>query len=162
MEISLISLEEIKTLKKKKAWLLFFILGTLLALLAFAAAAYGFQNRSTGTLWIAGGTVLTSLWLIASGFVFLKMLSPLDHYLRFSVKALSQNRPINQVRIDSVSNSIETYNGFKTIMVVGKEIDEFTILHYRLEASADCQLKKGRIYEIEAYDDVIVRVKERT
>jgi len=161
MEIRLISLEEIKALKKKRAKLLAFVIGTFLVLAVFTLLAYRFQNRSTQSLWIIGGTILTSVWLIVSAYVFLKMLSPLNHYLKFSKTALSRTRRINAVRVDSLGSEIATFDGFKTKLLDGKEIDELTLLHYRYEASVDLKLKVGHVYEIEAFDDVIVRVREK-
>jgi len=161
MEINLISLEEIKALRKKRDGLFAFILGTFLALAVFTLLAYLLQNRSTQSLWIIGGTILTSVWLIVVAYVFLKMLSPLCHYLKFSQTALSRTRRINAVRVDSLGSEIETFDGFKAKLLEGKEVDELTLLHYRYEASADLKLKTGHIYEIETFDDVIVRAREK-
>lgn len=155
------SLGEIKALKKKRTALWVFLIGTLLALAVFVLLAYLFQNRPTQTIWIAFGTVLTSIWLIVAAYVILKMLSPLSHYLKFSKTALSRKRQINAVRVDSLGSGIETYDGFKTRLLEGKEIDELTLMHYRYEASADLDLKIGHVYEIEAFDGVIVRMREK-
>jgi hypothetical protein len=162
MEIILISLEEIKILKKKRKGLLVFFFGTFLVLAVFGLFAYLFQNRSTQMIWIVCGTFLTSLWLIVIAYVFLKMLSPLQHYLKFSKTALSGSRQINSVRVDSLGAENETFDGFKTKFLEGKEVDKLTLMHYRYEASADLKLKAGRIYEIEAFDGVVLRVKEKT
>src|SRR5574344_462743 len=115
MEVKLISLEGIQALKKQKRNLWIFVAFISALWIAFTLCAFLIQNRSTQHLWIILGTVITSLWLIALGYVFTKMYAPLKHYEAFSIQALSKERIINNVRICELHQEVETYKGFRTL-----------------------------------------------
>lgn len=161
MEVKLISLEGIASLKKQKRNLWIFV-GLLSALwVTFTVCAFLFQNRSTQHLWIVLGTVITSLWLIVLGYVFTKMYAPVKRYEAFSIEALSKERVINNIRVAELHNEVETYKGFRTLTLDGEEVDEENRkMIFRYENNADVHLVVGHVYEVEAYDDVVVRIKE--
>lgn len=160
MDIELISLKSLHEGQKKKRRIWFFLVFGSLLLVAFTVVAYRFQNRSSQTLWIVFGSVLTWLWLIVIGYMVIKMLAPLDHYLQFMQEALSKPRVVNDVKVTILRKDIETYRGFRTLSIEGIEADEETQMTYRYEASETCPFQVGRVYEIEAYDDVVVRLRE--
>lgn len=160
MERQLISLKEIEALQKKRFFLWVFAALSFLVLFGFVVLAFSLQNRSTQRLWIILGTVVTSLWLIVMAYLFLKMMLPLNKYLSFSRKALSHERSVAKVKITGICRDIESYDGFKTRCVEGVEVDEKSKLHFRYEGTSDLDLKVGSVYEIESYDDLIVRIKE--
>lgn len=161
MEVKLISLEGIEALKKQKRKLWIFVILLSIGWVFFTVCAFVFQNRSTQFLWIVLGTIITSLWLITLSYVFTKMYAPLKHYEAFSTQALSKERVINSVRVCKLPKEIETYKGFRTLTLDGEEVDEANRkMIFRYESSADVHLEVGRVYEVEAYDDVVVRIKE--
>lgn len=160
MEKQFISLEEIQGLKKKRFSLWLFIGVTFLILLGFVVLAFSLQTRSSQTFWIILGTVLTSLWLLVTAYVLIKMMAPLQKYLVFSRMALTHSRIVFKVKIMGICNDIESYDGFKTRAIEGEEVDEKTKLHLRHEGTSNVTFQVGSVYEIEAYDDVIVRIKE--
>jgi hypothetical protein len=161
MEVKLISLEGIQALKKQKRNLFLFVGGTALIWAAFVVCLFLFQTRATQYLWIALGTVVTSLWLILLGYVFTKMYAPLNHYEKFSVEALSKERVINTVRVCQVHEEVQTYKGFRTLTLDGEEVDEQNRkMIFRYEFSEAVTLQVNHVYEVEAYDDVVVRIRE--
>jgi hypothetical protein len=161
MEVKLISLEGIEALKKQKRNLWIFVSLLSAGWVAFTIGAFVFQNRSTQLLWIILGTIITSLWLIILGYVFTKMYAPLRHYVAFSIEALSKERVINNVRVCELHEEVETYKGFRTLTLDGEEVDEENRkMIFRYEANAEVHLEVGHVYEVEAYDDVVVRIKE--
>ncbi|MFA6620516.1 MAG: hypothetical protein WCS90_05260 [Bacilli bacterium] len=161
MEVKLISLEGIEALKKQKRKLWIFVILFSLGWVAFTVCAFVFQNRSTQLLWIVLGTIITSFWLITLGYTFTKVYAPLRHYEAFSIQALSKERVINSVRVCELHKEAETYKGFRTLIFDGEEVDEANRkMIFRYEDSADIHLEAGRVYEVEAYDDVVVRIKE--
>lgn len=161
MEQNIISLAEIASLKKKRL-LLWLSLGAAFAFwLLFTVFCFIFQTRETQTIWIFLGTVVTSLWLTLSGYALIKMLGPLSKYLTFCLRVLSKSRPIDYVRIIETDEEPETFRGFKTHFLVGSKIDEPQNLRFRYEASYPLSVKSDAVYEIESYDGVIVRLKEK-
>lgn len=160
METNFISLTEIEQLKKKRFSLWVFVAITVTLLAGFAVLAYCLQNRSSQRIWIVAGTIVTSLWLFMVAYVLIKMMGPLDKYLRFSRKALSKQRIVNQIKIVRIYGNVESYDGFKTLAIEGTEVDEKTRIRCRYEATTPISLKIGSTYEVETFDDVIVRIKE--
>lgn len=160
MEKSLISIDGLKKLYQSRKALIFFVGGLSLFWLLFTILVFLFQTRSTQTIWIVAGTIVTSLWLIVLSYVFIKMMAPLKKYTVFSEEALSRNRLVNDIKISEICKDIETYKGFKTCLVKGVEIDDGTTLRLRYEATSDVDFGVGKTYEIESYDDVIVAYKE--
>ncbi len=161
MEISLISLDGIKALKKKRGRLWGFLGGLAALLAAFVGVAYAFQTRATQNLWIGAGAMVTAVILIIGAYVIAKMLTPLNHYLAFSIQALSSLREVDDVRLDAQSLDVETFRGFPTKQLFGYKVDEGSLLRYRYEATAAVPFLAGKVYEIEAFDEVIVRLKEK-
>lgn len=160
MEKQFISLEDIQELKKKRFSLWFFIGAIFLFLLAFAFLAFSLQTRASQRLWIVLGTVLTSLGLLVVAYVLIKMMMPLQKYLAFSQQALAHSRIISKVKITGICKDIESYDGFKTRSVEGEEVDEKTKFHFRYDGTSEASFRVSSVYEIETYDDVIVRAKE--
>jgi hypothetical protein len=161
MEISLISLKSIAQLRQSKKKLWFCLGGIALLWIIFTVLAFVFQNRLTQHLWIAFGSVVTSLCFIVSAFIVAKIYAPIRHYQRFSEEALSHERIINKVRISRLDSDSQTYKGFKTLGFEAEEVDEGNRkLFFRYEETAKPVLEVGHTYEVEAFDDIVVRIKE--
>jgi hypothetical protein len=160
MEKELIGENELNALKKKNTGLIvFFILWTLL-IAGWITLVFLLQNRSTEYLWLYLGAIVTTLLIVVLLYVFTKMATPLWAYMKFMAKCESKDHQINDVTIVEEQTATITYQGILTKQLNVKEVDEGNIWTVSYQADEKLELKKGKTYQIETYDDVLIRIKE--
>ena len=160
MEIDVISLRKMDETKRKLFWCFFYISMAGITLIAFILLNIFFENRTTATLWIIGGTIIGFLSLTSIAYVVVKMIWPLKSFLKMANKALSSERLINDVIITEEPKEVSSYGGYKSVSFLASEVDEKTTIHYSIDAEYSSFIKKGKRFEIEAYGGVISRIRD--
>lgn len=135
------------------AWLLLFG--------GWVAVVFLFQSRAYEYLWIALGSLVSTLFLAVLLYGVLKAAVPLWAALRFARKVAKKDHVLNDIVLVCLNKELETYEGLLTRSVTVREIDEGTVWTIRYDAEADLSLKAGGHYAVETYDEVLLRIKEK-
>jgi hypothetical protein len=75
-------------------------------------------------------------------------------------KCESKDHQVNDVTIVEEQTATITYQGILTKQLNVKEVDEGNIWTISYQADEKLDLEKGKTYQIETYDDVLIRIKE--